>query len=219
MLPFGEIFALKELVRFPLHAQRLLKMPRGDGRVVVVFPGFSTGDEFLVPLRLGLNKLGYAAVGWGQGRNRGDVAGNLGACIRYAEAKVEDSGSKAALIGWSLGGVFAREIARDRPDLVSRVITFGTPLNGPPPSVADRVYSPEELDEIHTAIDERDHTPISVPVTAMYSRADWIVDWKACVDHRTPGVENIEISSTHVGMGIDPDVWKTIADRLAAEPR
>ena len=112
-------------------------------------------------------------------------------------ALADDSGRAVSLVGWSLGGVIAREVARQHPDAVRRVITYGTP-------VARR-------------LDAR--TPLRVPLTVVFSRRDGIVPWPACIDRSSTCVEHVEVSSTHLGMGIDPDVWELVAHRLAADPR
>lgn len=128
-------------------------------------------------------------------------------------------GDRVALVGWSLGGIIAREVARDRPDLVSAVITYGSPLRGPRYTVASRMYQPHEHEIVDQYIEERSQNPIVVPVSAIFSRRDGIVDWATCIDHTTPEVENIEVSSTHLGMGLDPDVWSVVADRLGRRPQ
>jgi len=120
------------------------------------------------------------------------------------------------LIGWSNGGVFAREIARDRPDLVDQVFTYGTPVvGGPKFTRGATLYSAVELERIVDLVDHRNTTPITCPITAFYSRHDHIVDWRSCIDHFSPHVEHIEVRSTHAGMSIDPDVWKIVARGLA----
>lgn len=142
----------------------------------------------------------------------------LDPAIAMVEQRVADTGKPAALIGWSNGGVFAREITRDRPDLVSQVITFGTPIfGGPKFTRAVDCYAPEEIERLEAMIDLRNEQPIDRPITAMYSKADHIVDWRACIDTLSPNVENIEVASTHAGMMIDPDIWSLTARRLATK--
>jgi len=124
------------------------------------------------------------------------------------------------LLGWSLGGFLAREIARGHPSWSITSSRWGTPLHGPPETVSYRIYPPETVDHIKSTIQERDRQVIDVPVTAFYNRSDCIVPWQNCVDELSPRVENIEVSSTHIGMTLDPDIWSTLAHRLAGpDPR
>jgi hypothetical protein len=127
-----------------------------------------------------------------------------------------ETGRDVSLIGWSIGGVIARETARDHPELIRRVITFGTPVEGGPSYTALAFrYGDERLAEIRAGVEDRAKTEIVVPVTAIWSRNDGIVAPAACIDHRNGTAENVEVSGTHVGMSIDPDVWRIVARRLA----
>ena len=154
--------------------------------------------------------------GWGLGRNRGDVEADLPAVRELSERVAADAGRPIVMIGWSLGGVFAREVARDRPESVSRVITYGTPVvGGPRYTRSASAYGEARVARIEERIEERETTPIERPITAFYSRSDGVVDWRACIDTTSPDVENVEVRSTHIGMTIDPDVWSAIAHLLA----
>lgn len=168
-------------------------------------------------LRRYLERIGHDARHWGQGRNGGDVEALHEAMLAETRGIADTTGREVSLVGWSLGGVIAREVARDAPEVVRRVITFGTPLIGPRSSFAGRLYDAERLAEIESQIAERDLRPITVPVTAMHSRRDGVVNWRDCIDRITPGIENIEVTSTHFGMGVDPDVWLIVAKRLAGD--
>lgn len=213
----GELRAARELVRLPFRTRRLARLPAGQWRPVIVLPGFGAGDGSTVLLRRFLRGLGHDVRGWGLGRNGGDVEALLPRVAAVVERVADDAGGPIPLVGWSLGGVLARETARDRPDVVARVITYGTPVvGGPAYTTTARFYGAEQVAEIVAAVRERNRIPIEVPITAVYSRADGIVDWRACIDRVSPDVENVEVSSTHVGMGIDPDVWTVVATRLAA---
>ncbi len=195
----------------------LLRLPRGHQNVMTI-PGYGTNDAFMLPVRSKLRMLGHRCRGWGLGLNGGEVELMLPRVTEQVLRHAEATGGPVALIGWSLGGVFAREVARDEPDAVTRVITYGTPIiGGPRYTVGARTYGKDRVDEIADAVDERNLIPIRRPITAMWSKNDAVVDWKACVDDFSPHVENIEVESTHVGMGIDPDVWTVIADRLAED--
>lgn len=210
-----ELAAVREAVRLPLMSPKLLFAPRGTGQRVMVIPGYSTGDAFMTPLRTYLRTRNHDAVGWGEGVNGGDVK----ALVDVVRTKLIDQGAPdkpVNLIGWSLGGVIAREVARDRPDMVTSVITFGTPLFGPRYTTAADSYSDDQIEEIEQQINEREPDRLTVPITAIFSRNDAIVDWRTCVDLVSPDVDHVEVTSTHVGMTIDPEVWCVIAQRLAA---
>jgi pimeloyl-ACP methyl ester carboxylesterase len=146
-----------------------------------------------------------------------DVPGTYLRLTERVLALVTATGRVPALVGWSIGGVVSRETAREHPEAVRRVITFGTPVTGgPASSVVGRRYSAEFLAEVRARVDERNRIPIDVPITAMWSRRDGIVAPEACIDQLSANVEHIEVSSTHLGMGLDPDVWAVIARRLMA---
>lgn len=182
----------------------------------MVFPGYGTTDSATRPIRAFLGSLGHTTFGWNQGRNIGDVNGQIGA-VRVEVARRAEEGP-IALIGWSLGGVFAREIARDHPDWVTRVITLATPVvGGPRFTRSARDYSADALTEIETRVADRNRLPIERPIAAFYTKRDGVVDWRACIDTMNPDVEHFEVGSTHAGITIDPDVWGTIARLLAEE--
>ena len=189
---FGELAALREFSRLAMHAPRLLTAPRGKGEPVVLLPGFRASDVSTSALRGYLTTLGYRAVGWGLGTNDGDLERLLPRVANMLQDLVLRRGRPAGLVGQSLGGYVAREIARQHPELVAQVVTFGTPMLRP-----------------------RSRQPIRCPVTVIYSKADRIVPWRSCMDP-DPAANNIEVRSTHLGMGIDPDVWKVVADQLHA---
>ena len=115
--------------------------------------------------------------------------------------------------------MLAREVARDNPESVRSVTTYGTPVvGGPRFTTAAGLYTGSQLDVIAKMITEREQTPIIPPVTAIYSRNDGVVAWRACLDPFDNEAEHVEVRSTHLGMGLDPDVWYAVADRLEREP-
>jgi pimeloyl-ACP methyl ester carboxylesterase len=213
-----EPLGLVEPLRLALGGPRLARLPRGRGERVVLVPGYGTTDRWLWPLGRYLTWLGYRVSGWGLGRNRGRVpqlVPRLGARI---VAFAERDGGPVRLVGWSLGGYIAREVARDLPDSVHRVVTFGSPVVGGPKYTATaRRYLKRgfDLDEIERRVAERETVPLQVPVTAIYSRRDGIVAWEACIDRENPVVEHVEVRATHFGMGFSPDVYEIVARRLA----
>lgn len=152
----------------------------------------------------------------GFGRINTDVAQLARQLVENSATLHQKTGRKVALVGWSLGGILSRETARNRPDLIDRVITFGTPVVGGPIHTAfARRYTDEEVTQIEEMIRDRQRVPIEVPITAMWSKRDGVVSGRACVDTYSPNVENLEVTSTHLGMSLDPDVWSIIAKRLA----
>ena len=189
-----EGWTMLEPARLALNSWRLALQPRGDGRIVVVLPGFRADDRSTVPIRSYLRSIGYDARGWELGLNAGDVRGNVSSVIRRLEEFVASTGRKVPLIGWSLGGVVARDVARRRPDLVEQVITFGSPISR---------WSSGAL-------------PSSVPVTSIYTKGDGIVPWRSSIDTATPHARNIEVNTTHLGLGLHHQVYVETARCLAA---
>ena len=121
--------------------------PRGDGHPVLVFPGLITGDFSTLPLRNYLRSRGYATYPWGLGINRGPREGVVDACFALLDKLSDEHGRAVSLIGWSLGGIYARELDKARPASVRQVITMGTPFTGHPKATnAWRIY---ELSLIH----------------------------------------------------------------------
>ena len=215
----NESRAIFEIPRLVLRSAELARRPRGAGRPVVVYPGYGTGDGSTAPLRAYLRGLGYDVHGWNLGRNRGDMHSTITPVLDQVRALARHHGQPVAVIGWSLGGVIAREVAREHPELVARVITFGTPVVGGPKytAVAD-VYREQgvDLDQLERDVAALDaERPITVPITAIYSAEDRIVAWQACLDRTSADVEHVEIRGTHTGLGINPDVYRVVADRLA----
>lgn len=212
----NETLTALELPRLFLQAARLARAPRGTGQRVLVLPGFGADDASTALIRGYLGFLGYRATGWGLGRNDADVL-TLLERLRDRVVQLAVDGP-VRLVGWSLGGYLAREVARDAPDAVCRVVTLGSPVVGGPKytSVA-RLFS--GLDEIEALVDARYDRPLTVPVTAIYSRLDGVVSWQACIDERSPNVEHVEVSTTHIGLGFSPQVLRIIAARFALPER
>ena len=201
------------LLSWPL----LHRLPRGDGHSVMVLPGFGGGDLSTRPLRRALARLGYDAHGWGQGRNTGMRRSVRLALAQRFEALYRDNG-KLTLIGWSLGGIYAREMARGSPERVRRVITLGSPFNHHPrANNAHRLF--RWINGGGDTIDwegfERRRVPPPVPCTAIYTRSDGIVHWRCAMENPAPNTENIEVRGSHTGLGYNVQVLRVIAERLA----
>jgi pimeloyl-ACP methyl ester carboxylesterase len=209
-----EALSARELGRLLAQGRKLRAAPRGSAAVLVL-PCFGADDRSTLPLRGFLRGLGHHVVGWNLGLNRGDVPALLPRVAAAARALAQSHGGPVHLIGQSLGGVLARETARDDPQLVARVITLGTPVvGGPSHTRLAFAYSPERLAEISAGIAERARLPIRVPITAVYSKRDGIVSWRASIDRVSPNIEHVEVKSSHLGMGLDPEVWMLVARRL-----
>ncbi|MEM9458363.1 MAG: alpha/beta hydrolase [Myxococcota bacterium] len=214
---FGEWRTVIEPLRLGAAVPRLARAPRGDGRLVVDIPGWLAPEASMAPLRAFLRAKGHDARGWGLGTNRGNPERDCHRLIARLEALVADSGRAANLVAWSLGGVIAREAGRLRPDLVHRIVTYGTPvIGGPTHTTAAPHYGEDTCRQIaqrQALLDQEQ--PLQVPVVVIFSPRDGVVDWRACIDHTSPRAEHVEVSSTHIGLGMDPDVWSTVARAFA----
>lgn len=194
--------------------------PRGDRRPVVLAPGYGAGDASMYPLFRYLTWLGYDMHHWGLGRNRGNVQKYVRELTdRVRTLKEQRDGQKVTLIGWSLGGVVMREIAREAPELVREVITMGTPVVGGPKytRVGERFAKLEnlDLDKLEIDVHERNLQGIRCPITSIYSKSDGVVAWRAALDSYNPQARNIRVPGSHLGLGINTVVWRTIAKTLA----
>jgi hypothetical protein len=191
--------------------------PRGDGHPVLVLPGLAASDESTRILRSFLRSRGFHAVGWQHGRNLGFRRGVLPAIRTRLVTLADEHRQKVSLIGWSLGGIFARELAKEVPEKVRQVITLASPFTGHPRATnAFRLYewmSGHRIGEpeVHEPLRE----PPSVPTTSIWSRTDGIVSWRCSVERQGPLAENIEINASHLGIGAHPLALYAIADRLA----
>ena len=203
----------------PAHSM-LRNLPGGDGHSVMTLPGFLAGDTSTKLLRRYLEIWGYRPHPWRLGRNLGLSRRN------NLEQKLEDrllavhrrTGKKITLIGWSLGGVFARELARKQPDKVRAVITLGSPLGSPRATNVWRLYElVSNTKMVDADVRERINimrTPIPVPATAIFSKTDSIVAWQIAREPSGKQSENIQVIGSHLGLGFNPMVLYVIADRL-----
>jgi hypothetical protein len=192
--------------------------PSGDGHPVLVLPGLLSDDASTRALRSFLNSHGYEAHGWKQGRNCG-LRANLerDMLARIDELFERYGGRRISLVGWSLGGLYARQLAKIVPDRVRCVISLGSPFAGSPKSTnAWRTYEMvsgskiEDQDRFDTLVEAP-----PVPTTSIFSRTDGICAWQACLNKDGPQVENIEVHGSHCGLGHHPAAVYAIAGRLA----
>jgi hypothetical protein len=214
-----EARGLLELPRLLLRSPELARQPRGRGQPVLILPGYGSGDASTALLKGYLCLLGYRARGWGLGRNTGNAVELIPRIIKHAASLAQRSNHKVHLIGWSFGGYLAREMARERADLIGQVVTLGTPVvGGPKYTVFAKLFQKRGIDveAIAAAIETRNKISIGTPVIAIYSRKDAVVAWQACIDANAANVEHVEVGTTHLGLGFSPEVYKIIAQRLAA---
>jgi pimeloyl-ACP methyl ester carboxylesterase len=185
-----EARAAPEFAAFALTAGPLLAtLPRGDGHPVLVLPGLGGSDTSTAPLRWFLGQLGYRSFGWGLGENRGFGRHVTDGLDELLAAKRERG--PVSVVGWSLGGLHAVDLARRRPDAVRSLITLGSPLGG------------------------HRRPPATIPTTSIYSRSDAIVPWRASMLPAAGRHENVEVRGSHLGLGHNPAVIVAVADRLA----
>ena len=204
----------------------LSRVPKGDGHAVLVLPGFLSPDQPTWPLRWYLTQLGYRVHPWGLGYNMGFSTTyhyDIEALVehRLKEVFIESGDQKISLIGWSLGGLYAKILARRYPNLIRDVIALGSPISGDTSKVSvTRIYewvSKMQFGNPEFARKLREFTrPLEgVPITAMYCRKDGVVPWRNAREKPGPLVQNIEVAAAHIAMGFDAFVLYLIAHRLA----
>lgn len=197
----------------------------GDGHPVVIFPGLGADGRSVATLRQYRRALGYNAFDWGQGFNTGPQ-GDLDAWLQALKLQVvdllADHTQPATLIGWSLGGLYAREIGKLMAAQIRQVITIATPFN----AEADHTNAGWLLGllsggslTINPALSQRLRTPPPLRTTSIYSRSDGVVAWQTC-RHDKPSnlVQDIEVDGSHIGMCWNRDVLAAVADRLDQPP-
>lgn len=215
----------------------LPRAPQAGGHPVLVLPGLGAADSSTLVLRRLLRRLGYRAHGWGLGTNLGPTP----RVIDGMAARLEDLASRyqtpISLIGWSLGGFYARQLAWHRTESVRQVITLGTPVRlaatmagrgdtgGHPSDLSSfpqwprwsewaRWYGDFQIAATDEPVPGGD-TLLPVPSTSIYSVLDGIVGWRMCLTDVAPEAENIGVAASHIGFAYHPAVVLAIADRLA----
>jgi pimeloyl-ACP methyl ester carboxylesterase len=217
----AEMRAFAELGLLGPAMPALALAPRGDGHAVLVLPGFLADDDSTAVLRHFLDDRGYATYGWDLGRNIGPTRAALDGMARRIERLADLHGGKVSLVGWSLGGVFARELARRAADKVRMVITLAAPFRRPDASnvgAAYRMFEPLHAERLNADTLFRFRRPPPVPATAIFTRGDGIVAWASCLEDEGPERENIEVVGSHLGLPHNPAALLAIADRLALAP-
>jgi len=212
--------AATEFIAWKVEPRRAVAA--GDGHPVIIFPGLASDGRAVAPLRAHCRALGYNAMDWGRGWNtgpQGPIDEWLGTLAGDLKTLLAADPRPPTLIGWSLGGIYARELAKMKRLCVRQVITIGTPFTGQPDqSHAAWMYRllsgaapPRE-----SGLLQRLRTPPGVPTTSIYSRNDGIVAWQSCRhDSEHASVQDIEVAGSHLGMGWNKQVMAVVADRLA----
>ena len=209
VLEWQSFFAFKPLLK---------RLRKGDGHSVVVFPGFVSSDRATKPLRGLLKDLGYESHGWGLGTNLLFNDALESEMVALVNEVYEKSGRKVSLVGWSLGGLYAREVAKACEGKVRCVITLGSPISGDTRhSNAHSLFQvlngkPSKIDVTRYL---KLNSPPQVPTTSIYSKTDGIVAWEGSVQKRGEFTENVEVPASHLGIGVNPLAMFVVADRLA----
>ena len=233
-----------DILTLPAAFLKPVDNPRTDKHPVTVIPGLGAGDSSMAPMRAFLKRHGYTAEGWGLGLNlggkgqieelsqlssrwdidrdhphmgEGEVPYLCDKMTDRVKARADTLGRPISLIGWSLGGYIAREVARDLPEEVDKVITMGSPvLGGPKYTSAVGLYKKRnfDLEWLEAEIIRRFETPIMQPITAIYSERDGIVGWTAAQDNLSPNVTHIEVNCAHIAMGLNKEIWGHVLTAL-----
>jgi pimeloyl-ACP methyl ester carboxylesterase len=210
--------AVAEIVSLRLSRRLLEKSPSGDGHPVMVLPGFMGGDGYNAAFRRFLAKRNYAVHGWGLGRNLGPREGVLEGLEERILTISEHYQGPISLVGHSLGGIFAREIARRFPERIRQVISLGSPFGEGRMSASIPARLFVALNPLEELPIEQDVLPVAppVPTTAIYSRGDGIVNWQTTVQvNGHEDTQSIRVRGSHCGMTLNPTIWFLVAERLA----
>lgn len=204
------------------NRKKLAHVPKGNGELLVLVPGYGADEWSMRPIKKFLHSINYKVFDWGHGRNRGHVTQDT-ELLADTVKKINENhqNQRVTLVGWSLGGVLSREVARLYPELIKSVITMGTPLvGGPKYTVLANKYAKSmkmDLDAYEAEIHDINSQGISQPLTVIFSKSDGVVGWRASIDNYNSQAINVEVSCSHLGMGVDVDVWRIVAESLAEE--
>jgi pimeloyl-ACP methyl ester carboxylesterase len=220
------VLGVADVAALPANLLALSRVPRGDGHAVLVLPGFLSPDQPTWPLRWFLTQVGYNVHPWGLGYNMGFSTAydyDIEALVeqRLKEVFIESGDRRISLIGWSLGGLYAKYLARRHPRLIRDVIALGSPLSGDTSQVSVwRLYQwVSKMDfadpEFRRKLRLLNRPLEGVAITAFFCRKDGVVPWRNAREKPGPLVQNIEVSAAHIAMGFDAFVLYLIAHRLA----
>lgn len=220
--------ALSRLLRELLDVPKVVLSPlrgaasvphTGQGEPVLVIPGFLADDAATSVLRKSLKAAGYRSFGWKLGFNLGFRDDLVDRMVARLEAVHAECGQQVVLIGWSLGGLYARELARLRPELVRLVMTMGSPFSGDIHSNhAWRIYeaiNSHKVTEIPGGIDF--HTKPPVRTVALWSPLDGVVLPSTSAGSGDDADARVEIAVTHMALAASKSAVKQVVAVLARE--
>ena len=210
--------ALVEVVSLQISRRALAKCPPGDGHPVMVLPGFLGGDGYNAALRRFLGQRNYGVHGWGMGRNLGPREGVLEGLRERIRELTDRYQGPISLVGHSLGGIFARELARETPERIRQVISLGSPFGEGriSASIPARLFMALNPAETLPVAQDTLHVAPPVPTTAIYSRGDGIVNWQTTLQiNGHAQTQSIRVRGSHCGMTLNPSIWFLIAERLS----
>lgn len=206
-----------DATRLSLNSKTLSSLPSGDGHRVIVIPGFMGSSLSTGFIRSFLRSKKYDAIDWGLGRNIGEKSIGVFGDILLEKIVSMSAGKRVSIVGWSLGGLMAREVARAVPGLVRQVISLGSPFrDGHNSTHIWHMYRIiNNAPDIDPTVIELMKTPPPVPSTSVYTKSDGVVHWKSCIEDDTPTTDNIEVDGSHCGLGFNPDVMGVLAAKLS----
>ncbi len=223
-LHLSEFFrAVRERMRAGKFLRTHQSLKKIHGYPILVIPGFMASQTSTAPMRELLDRLGYHTIDWGLGRNYARLE-EIDILSDKIERIHKEYDQKLTIIGWSLGGIYARRLATLHPEKTRRVITLGSPYRHlEAPNYANWLY---QLFQQTRSKDKRQEPkwveelklPISVPSIAIYSKTDGIVPWQACMDEEDPtDHKNIEVQGSHIGLGMNQEVLSHVLVFLEAD--
>lgn len=217
--PARLLLAEAQVVLSPL--QRWLTPPKPlpqavRPRVVMLLPGLGTRPERMRPLAQALEGAGHAVKQWGQGWNFGPTAENFARLEERLEAIFERHGEQVVLVGWSLGGIFARELAKRRPERVAKVVTMGTPFSGGPyANNGWRMYqllSGRPVDEPPFETDVAAKPPVET--VALWSPRDGMISPRSACGRPGERDRAVALRCTHNGFAWSDEAIRAVAAEL-----
>lgn len=203
----------------------LLRAPRGEGRPVLLIPGFTNSDNSTFFVRDYLRRLGYDVHCWGMGANYGLREETFEKLRQRLRDIHQSTGQKVSLVGWSLGGFYVRALANSHAQMVRSIVTVGTTFCMPTPRAVNRVITRlysylnpyQQMDAFFLSSDLWETTP-ALPSTSIYTKGDGINDWHYCLEKPGPRTENVRVFGSHSGLAVNAMVFYLLANRLAQHP-